>query len=102
LKEDRDVAERTAGYTPGPWHAGEAHIGNRVYDLNHFMVAEAHGSTQMIRANALLVAAAPELLETLKDALERLEASDPPHGGATWQVIQECYKVIRKVVPDYA
>lgn len=42
------------------------------------------------------------LFDALQDALERLEASDPPNGGATSVVIDKCRAAIRMVVPDYA
>ncbi len=43
-----------------------------------------------------------ETTEALKDAVERMEASDPPHGGATWKVLVRCYKAIRITVPEYS
>jgi hypothetical protein len=43
-----------------------------------------------------------DLMEALKDAVERLEASQPEKGSATARVIEKCYIEIRKTVPDYA
>jgi hypothetical protein len=42
-----------------------------------------------------------ETTEALKDAIERMEASNPPHGGATWKVLVRCYKAVRVTIPDY-
>ena len=61
-------------HTPGPWEP----IGNLVRtqfglgnpDMRGLLVAECPGHTPESNANARLIAAAPELLEALQDALK--------------------------------
>ena len=65
-------------HTPGPWHYFETADGIcRVKPLNRkYIVAECSAMEPQCeeqRSNARLIAAAPELLEALKDTLQLLE-----------------------------
>lgn len=62
----------TGKHTPGPWKMGED--GEVLTDSpNEFLVAMSNIHRPQYEANARLIAAAPELLEALKDAKETLE-----------------------------
>ncbi len=67
-------------HTPGPWH----HTGREFNDVRdsddelvavalHLRVGQPERSVQEAEANARLIAAAPELLEALKTAMQQLE-----------------------------
>lgn len=67
----------TPNYTPGPWHVGE-HRNIIIYDSQGNAISNAntfHGKHQQGQAdaNARLIAAAPELLEALKDILHNMD-----------------------------
>ena len=73
-----------AKHTPGPWHVGMK-PGPIVYGEDGAQVAPLH--VPMVpkeenRANARLIAAAPELLEALENLLEHVENRDAL--GAYW------------------
>ena len=56
-----------AKHTPGPWHV-ECNF--YVYDANrHAVASSSAGSTSKAKANAALIAAAPNLLTSLLDML---------------------------------
>ena len=69
----------TAKHTPGPWHIGKG-IPTRVYNYEGHLVATVpeglkwselpDGELSLYKANAHLIAAAPELLGALKSMLE--------------------------------
>lgn len=68
-------------HTPGPWTVNEdtgeieAHcmvLGN-VYGAEDFPCCEDDEGLQECKANALLIAAAPDLLEALKDVLDAFD-----------------------------
>jgi hypothetical protein len=67
-----------SGHTPGPWRAG-SHPMNEAEvfadELDGERIAECYGAGDADQANALLIAAAPELLE----ALERMAGAFVPH-----------------------
>jgi hypothetical protein len=84
-------------HTPGPWKVGTKHPG-RVMAANGRgnVIAyctphpdDTDSPTEEEAANARLIAQAPALYEALKDCLERLEASQPPEGGRTQQVVNQ-------------
>lgn len=66
-------------YTPGPWHVHAKEP--NVIMASHCMIAECGDTTPEDRANARLIAAAPDLLEALR-ALHRLihDHKDDWHG----------------------
>lgn len=74
-------------HTPAPWGSRAEESGNyEVKDEAGVWVARVHfrngPADETARANAALIAAAPELLEAAKEALEELEAH---FGGAVDQ-----------------
>ena len=75
-------------YTPGPWEVGEDDAnGQAVVRSEHTEICTCWhhcvGSIeQQMRANALLIAAAPELLEALKAMVNECEAVGSPSLGA--------------------
>ena len=63
-------------HTPGPWMKDDD--GDRVVDLAYFIVAEVDGVDEAeVEANARLIAAAPDMLEALREVF----AAHPNH---TW------------------
>lgn len=65
--------------TPGPWLLSD----KTVYALNEdgynrfsALVQDAHTDDQELRANAILIAAAPDILDALQYALETLKDCD--------------------------
>jgi len=57
-------------HTPGPWTVWEE--GGVYVDSPTYLVCSVYGPGPAVLANARLIAAAPELLEALKDVMERL------------------------------
>lgn len=65
-------------YSPGPWRTGQAgdYLGvNAIFDADGFIVADAsdrssHAKGNQRKANAALIAAAPELLAALQPLIE--------------------------------
>jgi len=55
----------------------------------HFTRNRGHANGAVFFKAALDYASAPDLLEALKNAVERLEASQPIIGSATWKVIKQ-------------
>lgn len=72
-------------FTPGPWAAGPSNTGLRVWADEQFIVAKCDISPHLReitkRANAILIAAAPELLEALQEAIAVIERIKPPEYG---------------------
>ena len=60
----------TQQHTPGPWRVGPTTFFSTtrcaIRDSNKFFICEALKETEQERANARLIAAAPELLEALQ------------------------------------
>jgi hypothetical protein len=75
-----------AKHTPGPWMANRSTVfgpDDANGHVTHVAVL-AHGQT--LDANARLIAAAPELLDALQDAMEALAMCQPrTDHGARWQ-----------------
>ena len=68
-------------HTPGPWEVSDT--GGNIYGATGDVVASIHGLPKPHlagerRANALLVAAAPELLEALEKCRKALEVATTP------------------------
>ena len=75
--------------TPGPWHVGKRGGNPAIYGKDGTEVAEIlHGLTPEWRANARLIAAAPEMLEALQNLT---------HPMASDEVLQNALAVIAKV-----
>lgn len=71
--------QHTMGPTPGPWHSPKDHCGIYVLDggecvADTVWLGEERGTER--RANARLIAAAPELLEACRAVVERWEHGD--------------------------
>lgn len=82
----------SAGYTPGPWHTGAD--GRIVYNAAGWAVCNAVTFHQRHqgdedRANARLIAAAPELLEELEECASDLEAEIEARRGAVLERTME-------------
>lgn len=96
---------QVAQHTPGPWAiCTDKPEFAKTYDLAQdtdcpsevLATIRLYGNDETRWANARLIAAAPELLQALEHALERLEASQPTVGTATWEVIKEARAAIAK------
>lgn len=90
-------------HTPGPWYcvdtSNHAHD-YRLTDKNGFPLyvnAEANDHSQQ-RANARLIAAAPELLSAAKDALESLKRLADTDGAYRVTCISELESAIKKAL----
>ena len=77
----------TAAHTPGPWRigdAGAAIFGPKTQSVSPPTVVssmgKAGGDTTAARANARLIAAAPDMLAALRDLLAGMEQ----HGAEKW------------------
>ena len=91
----------SAQHTPGPWKAIRNGIGAAItiYGANDFPIATTCSNTSPITmqahrdgtvaANAKLIAAAPNLLKTLQDIAEQLEAHPAYIKGATQEDMEE-------------
>lgn len=55
--------------TPGPWHWDEEGLGNK----NHIVFGKEYPAEMTSKANKNLIAAAPELLEALKELISGYE-----------------------------
>lgn len=73
-----------AKHTPGPWSVNDRRdsgvMNNGVYvmaDRNFVRVFNEWGDDEMQLANARLIAAAPELLEALKAAVDEVDGTFP-------------------------
>lgn len=70
------VKEIAAKHTPGPWRAREHNSGASIVDAGPFQILLTNtvGATADVwTANARLIAAAPELLQLVKEALDEFE-----------------------------
>lgn len=69
-------------HTPGPWHVGTKEAHHCVYDARGWQIADASplGKSDDTKANARLIAAAPDLLSALEKTLSWL-TSYPGEGA---------------------
>lgn len=65
-----------AGHTPGPWHLGTGG-GIEIFAADDGQVMSMQRPSVELIANALLICAAPELLQVLKDVERRVLKSAP-------------------------
>ena len=73
----------TVNHTPGPWSYGGSveQVWGGVIESCGYHVASAHGKNDdECKANAHLIAAAPEMLEALKAAIANSDANIGPYG----------------------
>jgi len=79
-----------SGHTPGPWATDQS---GDIYEVaTNRGIGEAWHSEEIWKANARLIAAAPELLEALQWMVandETCEGDEPlnDHSGVTWNEI---------------
>lgn len=76
-------------HTPGPWdkiqhREGDSRVGAKT--LIAIVYSEAYKDTENQKANANLIAAAPDLLEAAQQALRILESM--PNEGSTYGVLE--------------
>jgi len=83
------------GYTPGPWHVDPDRadgfspwVRARDGDENYFIAGMADLGGDEI-ANARLIAAEPDLLAALKEAVADLETSLKFRGGDGWECTED-------------
>jgi hypothetical protein len=63
-----------AQHTPGPWKVREDYAGSMsVVSHDHFLARVGPPNTEQSAANARLIAAAPDLLEALREFVESFE-----------------------------
>jgi len=84
-----------AKHTPGPWHVGVRQAEQIVYDENGWAVANAtvhHGESNIpeSKANARLIAAAPDLLAALEAIAEAASCGAGCHDDVMQDALQEC------------
>ena len=95
-------------HTPGKWETGENKKGSFstcVYGKDFWLQVQANAASpftdeEILKANAHLIAAAPELLELLKKAIENLEFGGEPKtplGHAIREFQNEARQAIAKV-----
>ncbi len=70
----------STGHAAGPWHTVAARTLIHLHDSRGYFGISLPGATDESKANAALIAAAPELLEALKGALSTIDA--------LWQDVQ--------------
>lgn len=100
------MTTKKARHTPGPWSVVKDRFNNsQVYAENRNILDDLPIADNIIeKANASLIAAAPELLEVLKDAVPRLAELDkllnPSLDGAidnsAGRVLRAAWDVIAK------
>ena len=82
-------------HTPGPWKQGYAPgMGGMpaiIADANNTVLAEMFSDNP---ANAKLIAAAPEMLEALKNILHMLEGCHGDHSGGIGASKEEAFEAI--------
>ena len=88
MNDSRDLSQAVGGvvggevaaFTPGPWRVQSDHS-VRSYAPGHWAVADCGGRRR--EANARLIAAAPDLLEALREAMDSRAAdmADAAHPG---------------------
>lgn len=88
----------TTKHTPGPWHY---QTGSDVYthivrdQNNRYICGCSQDSAGSVRANAILIASAPELLEAAKESLDFIIAHIPEFGNE-YLLIEKLEEVIKK------
>jgi len=85
--------------TPEPWTIRELpHEEGLAIDSNQLCVANVWGLDDEGRANADLIASAPELLEKLSEAIELLEVDEAAAevGSDAWVLLKQAKDVIAK------
>lgn len=90
-------------FTPGPWvmkyHGNgvvEVLDGDDLPIVNWVGFDDSTKTLETRKANALLIAAAPDLLEILKTVLRQLERLRNCNNHAPWQLIEEVSAAIAK------
>jgi hypothetical protein len=107
----------SAKHTPGPWKAGTARRSSNFGDMAAFVHGPGPAKIAKVwsgdpsdetngnkaEANARLIAAAPDLLEALKDIVEQWDAAKDPHSKAValnspklWAALGEARAAIAK------
>jgi len=103
---------QTNKHTSGPWfRTVSQHNGETVYDIctaadngepkemiarvNHCVITPGLAISDEVRANARLIAAAPDMLEALvamlkRDELNTCQHEDTHRGGAIWEICDGC------------
>lgn len=103
-------------HTPGPWRLEKGKFdwqlyGNDGYNISSFNIydAEIEDEPELEKANAQLIAAAPEMLEALKEARNAIDMlftklvneTDatfyPSKSGKPWEAIVKINEAIKKV-----
>ena len=76
-----DKSQKVGGHTAGPW----GYAGMTIYDIEQHHVVATVGGTRLNndKANANLIASAPELLEACKRAFIIIDESAPLKQGET-------------------
>jgi hypothetical protein len=65
--------ERNESFTPGPWKTGDGDRASVLSTVNWHCVAQANDALPEMLANARLIAAAPTLLEALKNLMVEVQ-----------------------------
>jgi hypothetical protein len=94
-------------FTPGPWYISEASVddyskGGIVVGtdtLNICVMSDADGSDESQKADARLIAAAPELFEALERLLYRFNAHTPDKTYEDLDLVLTAERVLAKVKP---
>jgi hypothetical protein len=87
----------THTHTQGPWHLGKRGGNPAIYGKDGTEVAEIlHGLTPEWRGNARLIAAAPEMLEALREMLSMF-GDHEQYDEDSAQVISQTRQVIARV-----
>lgn len=96
------MEERKDHFTPGPWMACEdGLIDKMVVGGNYELIIDiTHHDGKRNDADAFLIAAAPELLESLDEALELIQ--DLCFGGCATVSDEECEKASAMLKKGYA
>lgn len=93
-----DKNAEPVSHTPGPWHVAEMnHYGRVMVNSNgwHVCSAAAGVPTGQVEANASLIAAAPDLLESLKEMSAVLHC-DPAPSALMIGTLSRAYDAIAK------
>lgn len=90
-------------HTPGPWHVGLRQAEKIVYDETGWAIANAtvyHGESdaEQVKANARLIATAPDLLASLRRLVRMLGTNDSRL--ANFGEVEEARAVIAKATGE--
>lgn len=100
-------APAAASHTPGPWHVGVKtyHAGRDVYGPKGESVAitdDVMTNIDEAKANARLIAAAPDLLGELRNIVENAwqydDDAEAEYGDGPWTISAETYERIKALV----